>query len=228
MWPKNIGARSLKIRLCWCTWVATVSVHLNCWCLCYTLGFQSSPGMGYSSVLAGLQSMGNGSHWGVYCTTDSIYKINSQIHISNTHVAVLGRNRTLFSCVFQPHYRIQSAIAHNFREGRSSYTLHTQSCIYAVHISPARNRSSVLQDFKCGNAVEICDWIMFDFYPGLPQIHIRSTHCYMYLFQHNFNPKSHLVHLVKSVTCTLRKCVMLYSGTPLMQTPWGPGWMSGI
>ena len=66
--------------------------HLNCWCSCYTLGFQSSPGMGYSSVLAGLQSMDNGSHWGVYCTTDSIYEIDSQIHISNTHVAVLGRN----------------------------------------------------------------------------------------------------------------------------------------
>ena len=32
------------------------------------------------------------------------------------------------------------------------------------------NGSSVLQHFECGNAIEICKGIMFDFYPGLPQL----------------------------------------------------------
>ena len=53
------------------------------------------------------------------------------------HVAVPGRNRTLFCCIFRPRYHIQSAIARNF---------------------------------ECGNAVEIRNGIMFNFYPGLPHM----------------------------------------------------------
>ena len=39
---------------------------------------------------------------------------------------------------------------------------------FTLHMSPALNESTALQLFECGNAVEIRDGIMFDFYPGLP------------------------------------------------------------
>ena len=42
------------------------------------------------------------------------------------------------------------------------------SCIFAVRMSPILNGSFVLRHFECSNAVEICNGIMFDFYPGLP------------------------------------------------------------
>ena len=38
-------------------------------------------------------------------------------------------------------------------------------------MSPTLNKSSALQHFECSNVVEICNQIMFDFYPGLPHIH---------------------------------------------------------
>ena len=47
--------------------------------------------------------------------------------------------------------------------------------VYTVRMSPALNGSSALQRFECGNAIEIRNGIMFDFYPGLPQLCI-----YMY------------------------------------------------
>ena len=37
-------------------------------------------------------------------------------------------------------------------------------------MTPALNRSSALQHFEHGNGVEICNGIMFDFYPGLPHM----------------------------------------------------------
>ena len=37
-------------------------------------------------------------------------------------------------------------------------------------MSPDLNRNTALQHFKRGNAVEICNGIMFDFNPGLPHI----------------------------------------------------------
>ena len=37
-------------------------------------------------------------------------------------------------------------------------------------MSPTRNGSSALQRFEHGNAFEIRNRIMFDFYPGLPHI----------------------------------------------------------
>ena len=39
-----------------------------------------------------------------------------------------------------------------------------------LHLSSTPNRSSVLQRFESGNAFEIGDGIMFDFYPELPHI----------------------------------------------------------
>ena len=44
------------------------------------------------------------------------------------------------------------------------------SWVYPVRMSPAFNGISVLERLKCGNAIEICNGIMFDFYPELPQI----------------------------------------------------------
>ena len=42
------------------------------------------------------------------------------------------------------------------------------SCIYTVHISPALNGSSALQRFDHGNAIKICNGIVFNFLLGLP------------------------------------------------------------
>ena len=44
-------------------------------------------------------------------------------------------------------------------------------------MSPTLNGSSVLQCFEHSNAIEIRNGIMFDFYPGLPQIENRSDNC---------------------------------------------------
>ena len=47
------------------------------------------------------------------------------------------------------------------------------SCIYAVHMSPALNRTSALQLFKHSNAIEICNRIMLNFCLGLPHLTIK-------------------------------------------------------
>ena len=41
-------------------------------------------------------------------------------------------------------------------------------------MSPARNGSTALQRFERGNALEIRNGIMFDFYPGLPHMHFAK------------------------------------------------------
>ena len=42
--------------------------------------------------------------------------------------------------------------------------------VYAACMSSALNQSSALQHFEHGNAIEIHNRIMFNFYPGMPQI----------------------------------------------------------
>ena len=42
--------------------------------------------------------------------------------------------------------------------------------VYTLCMSSTLNRSSALQHFECGSTIEICNAIMFDFYPGLPHI----------------------------------------------------------
>ena len=37
-------------------------------------------------------------------------------------------------------------------------------------MSPALNGSTALPHFECGNTVEMCNGMMFGFYPGLPHI----------------------------------------------------------
>ena len=48
-------------------------------------------------------------------------------------------------------------------------------------MSFALNRSYALQRFKHSNAIEIHNGIMFDFYPGLPHMYVRSKLASTYL-----------------------------------------------
>ena len=38
-------------------------------------------------------------------------------------------------------------------------------------MSPTLNGSSALEHYERGNVIEICNGIMFNFYPGLPQLY---------------------------------------------------------
>ena len=40
-------------------------------------------------------------------------------------------------------------------------------------MSPVLSRSSALHRVKLGDVLELRDGIMFDFYPGLPHIHVH-------------------------------------------------------
>ena len=85
---------------------------------------------------------------------------------------VLGRNRTLFCCVFWLRYCVRSVVAPVFslRVGLiCTEKLHQ----YMYDKSTYRVWASPLTEVLCysGNAVEICNGIMFDFYPGLPHIY---------------------------------------------------------
>ena len=57
-------------------------------------------------------------------------------------------------------------------------------CSFAACVSPALNGSSTLQCFECGNAVQIRNRIMFDFYLGLP--HITNRHLWTSVGQLTF------------------------------------------
>ena len=48
-------------------------------------------------------------------------------------------------------------------------------CIYEAHMSPALNGSSAIRRFEGSDVIEIRDGITFDFYTGLPHMHIRSN-----------------------------------------------------
>ena len=57
-----------------------------------------------------------------------------------------------------------------FNDGGTHYALGKLMNTYHVHtalMSPALNGSSALEHFEHGNAIEIRNGIMFDFYPGL-------------------------------------------------------------
>ena len=85
-------------------------------------------------------------------------------------------------------YRVRNAVAQNFRYGQGSYVLHRligYSCIFTACISPALNKSFVLQHFKHDNAVELRNGRMFDFY----QVSSRSL--------------SILLHELEGLFCTL-------------------------
>ena len=64
-------------------------------------------------------------------------------------MAVPGRNQTLFHCVFQLHYCVQSVVMQNCT-GWASYA-----------ISPTHNGSTVLRLFECGNMIKIHNRMIF-------------------------------------------------------------------
>ena len=75
------------------------------------------------------------------------------------YVAVLGRNRTLFCCVFSPHY---SNVL-----GKLMNIYH----VYTAHMRPTLSGISALERFRCSNAIEICN---VRFYLGLPHMLYNS------------------------------------------------------
>ena len=81
----------------------------------------------------------------------------------HTCVAVMGRNRTLFRCVFRLHCCVRS-----YALGKLINTSH----VYTAHMSPAPNGSSTLQRFEHSDAIKM--GITFDFYPGLPHMYRRK------------------------------------------------------
>ena len=55
---------------------------------------------------------------------------------------------------------------------------HEYFIVYIARMNSTLNGSSALQHFKCSNAIEIRNGIMFDFYPGLPHITVKKkTRC---------------------------------------------------
>ena len=99
-----------------------------------------------------------------------------------TYVAVPGRNRTLFHCVFWSHCCIRSAVTQNFHQGQSSYAL-------CKHMSPALNKSSTQECFEPSNASEILNGIMFNFYPhiNLDTIFNTATTCFLCIIITSFS-----------------------------------------
>ena len=103
---------------------------------------------------------------------------NATITYVCIYVAVSDRNRTLFCCVFRSHYCIWSAVTQYFCYRWDSYMvckLMNTWYVNIAHISPTLYGSSALQYFKHDNVIEICNRVMFDFYPRLPHIYIIYT-----------------------------------------------------
>ena len=118
---------------------------------------------------------------GVVAHYSKSYIYTCMVISNTTYVAVPGRNRTLFRCVFWSHCCVRSAVAQNFRLGQGSYALCKRGkywWVYPARMSPALNESSMLQCFECSNASEIRNGIMCDFYPGLPYMAFQNqTFC---------------------------------------------------
>ena len=109
-------------------------------------------------------------------------------------VAVPDRNRILVHRVFRPHQQVQRATALSFRLGRGSYALRGRtrySCVYIARMSSTLSGSLALQRVKLGDALEIRNGIIFDFYSGLPHLYIyifiymvRAYSVYIYILPH--------------------------------------------
>ena len=87
-------------------------------------------------------------------------------------MAVPGRNRTLFRCVLLRLKRcnaerpLRAGLIHSYALCKFMNTWR----VYTTRMSPTPNRSSALQCFQRGYALEILNRIMFDSYPGLTHI----------------------------------------------------------
>ena len=75
------------------------------------------------------------------------HPIKCTIYACMIYVAVSGRNWTLFRCIFQSQYCVQSAVTQHFRYGWGSYSLcklmNTRH-VYTACMSPTPNGSSAL------------------------------------------------------------------------------------
>ena len=96
--------------------------------------------------------------------------------MENKLVAVTGRNRTLFSCIFWSHCCVRSALALNFCKGwahmRCVNVVSVDEFTQHVWAPPLTEISR--ERFKHSNASKIRNGIMFDFYPRLP--HLLCNH----------------------------------------------------
>ena len=56
------------------------------------------------------------------------------------------------------------------------------SChMYTARLSPALNGSSEIRCFERSDVIEIHNGIIFDFYVGLPHVHVYTVYMYMYV-----------------------------------------------
>ena len=102
-------------------------------------------------------------------------RLQATLHylLHNVYVAVPDRNRILVHRVFRAHQRVQRTTALSFRLWRGSYALRGRirySCVYIARMSPTLSGSSALQRVKVGDALEMRNGLIFDFYSGLPHI----------------------------------------------------------
>ena len=74
-------------------------------------------------------------------------------------------------------------------------------------MSPALSESSALQRVKLGDALEIRDGIIFDFYLGLPHVYSYESFCYMYFSSRRFSEESFLIR--GKTACMCRKMFSL-------------------
>ena len=70
--------------------------------------------------------------------------------------------------------------------------------IFAVCMSPTLNGSFALQHFEHGNAVELHNKIMFNFYPGLPHNYIVIKGRVVFV-RYNPLPRQHIRMLLISL-----------------------------
>ena len=90
----------------------------------------------------------------------------------NKYVYVVGRNQTLFCCIFRLRYHVWCAVVKTHMYCVGTWI---RGHFYASCMSPTLSGSSLLQHVEHGNAIKIhvCNRIIFDFYPGLP--HVEKT-----------------------------------------------------
>ena len=97
-------------------------------------------------------------------------------------MAVPGRNRTLFRCIFLPCYRCSAVLLLRAGAHRRSEAASMPDKSTSAYEPCTKCRSTTLQRFEHGNTVEIRNGILFDFYLGLP-------HIYMYVCEFLLNVK---------------------------------------
>ena len=86
-------------------------------------------------------------------------------------MAVPGRNRTLFRCVFRSRYGIRSAV--NFRYGWDSYVLSKLMNTWHIYTACMNPTLREVLRYSASNVVAYRNTqrnIMFNFHPGLPHI----------------------------------------------------------